>query len=250
VKFDLYNNAGEGPDSTGLYLNSAAPTVPAQDMTSSGVDLHSQHIMAAHLSYDGTTLSMTLTDTTTNAVYSTSWPVNIPATMGSTGAYVGFTGATGSSTSTQEIVNWTYSTAGSVVTPITYQTKNLSGVSSGPIFGTYNYTGFPDATGTILKALKAGDNVRFTVNVATAGTYDVKVSIKKSKSAGIWQLAINGINLGAPVDEYNSIDGYAVVDLGSFTFPTSGNYTFQFTATGKNASSSGYYLAFDDIFMQ
>ena len=37
VKFDIYNSAGEGTDSTGIYLNGAAPTVPAVDMTSSGV---------------------------------------------------------------------------------------------------------------------------------------------------------------------------------------------------------------------
>ncbi len=39
VKFDLYNNAGEGTDSTGVYTNGAAPTVPAVSMTSSGVVL-------------------------------------------------------------------------------------------------------------------------------------------------------------------------------------------------------------------
>ena len=29
VKFDLYSNAGEGADSTGIYVNGASPTVPA-----------------------------------------------------------------------------------------------------------------------------------------------------------------------------------------------------------------------------
>jgi len=41
VKFDLYDNFGEGIDSTGLYINGASPTVPFVDMTGSGVDLHS-----------------------------------------------------------------------------------------------------------------------------------------------------------------------------------------------------------------
>ena len=39
VKFDIYSNAGEGTDSTGMYENGVAPTVPAVDMTSSGVVL-------------------------------------------------------------------------------------------------------------------------------------------------------------------------------------------------------------------
>ena len=40
VKFDLYDNSGEGPDSTGLYKNGAAPTMPAINLTPSGVNLH------------------------------------------------------------------------------------------------------------------------------------------------------------------------------------------------------------------
>ena len=33
IKFDLYNNAGEGPNSTGLYTDGAAPMVPAINLT-------------------------------------------------------------------------------------------------------------------------------------------------------------------------------------------------------------------------
>ena len=53
VKFDLYSNAGEGIDSTGMYVGGAAPTVPAVDLTSTGVNLHSGDIMNAQLIYDG-----------------------------------------------------------------------------------------------------------------------------------------------------------------------------------------------------
>src|SRR5205814_1098699 len=35
VKFDVYDNAGEGMDSTGIYTNGVSPTTPAVDMTSS-----------------------------------------------------------------------------------------------------------------------------------------------------------------------------------------------------------------------
>src|SRR6202030_2101077 len=91
VKFDLYSNNGEGPDSTGLYLNGAAPTTPAVDMTGSGVDLHSGDIFHVHMSYDGTNLAMTITDTATAASFSISWPVNIPSTVGANTAFAGFT---------------------------------------------------------------------------------------------------------------------------------------------------------------
>jgi len=29
VKFDLYDNSGEGTNSTGIYVNGASPTMPA-----------------------------------------------------------------------------------------------------------------------------------------------------------------------------------------------------------------------------
>jgi hypothetical protein len=109
VKFDLYSNAGEGTDSTGLYMNGAEPAVPATDMTSSGVDLHSGHVFAVHVVYDGTNLTMTITDTTNTALtFTQAWPVNIPGTVGANTAFVGFTGGTGGYTANQSVLSWTY----------------------------------------------------------------------------------------------------------------------------------------------
>ena len=114
VKFDLYNNAGEGVDSTGLYVNGAIPYVPAVDMTASGVNLHSGDVFHVHMVYDGTTLTLQITDTTTQQSFVTSWPINIPATAGGTTAYVGFTGGTGGKTATQDILSWSYSAVAGV----------------------------------------------------------------------------------------------------------------------------------------
>ncbi|HME37714.1 MAG TPA: hypothetical protein VKG63_02030, partial [Steroidobacteraceae bacterium] len=58
--------------------------------------------------YDGTTLTLTLTDTVTNASFTTSAPLNIPATVGGNTAYVGFTGGCGGMGAVQKILNWTY----------------------------------------------------------------------------------------------------------------------------------------------
>ena len=88
---------------------------------------------------------------------------------------------------------------------------------------------------------------RFTVNVATAGTYDVQLSYKKFSARGISQLSINGTNLGAPFDQYAASDSYSAVDFGTFNFATAGNYSFKFTVTGKNASSTSYGISFDDL---
>jgi alpha-L-arabinofuranosidase len=108
VKFDLYNNSGEGPDSTGVYTHGVSPTVPATDLSSTGINLHSGHLVHVHMTYDGTMLVETLTDTVTNATVTEQYPVNIPAVVGSSAAYVGFTGGSGGGTAVQAIQNWTY----------------------------------------------------------------------------------------------------------------------------------------------
>jgi hypothetical protein len=112
VKFDLYSNDGEGTDSTGFYTNGASPTVPATDMTASGVKLNSGHVMHAHVTYDGTNLTLVLTDTVTLQAFTKVAALNIPSIVGSGTAYVGFTAATGGLTMTTDILNWTLSAGG------------------------------------------------------------------------------------------------------------------------------------------
>jgi hypothetical protein len=121
VKFDLYNNNGEGADSTGFYTNGASPTVPATDMTASGVMLSSGHVMHAHVAYDGTNLTLVLTDTVTAASFTSTSALNIPSIVGSSTAYVGFTAGTGGLSMTADILNWTLSTGSTnaVIKPAT-----------------------------------------------------------------------------------------------------------------------------------
>jgi hypothetical protein len=250
IKFDVYNNDGEGANSTGLYTDGASPTMPATTL-GGGVNLHSGDILHAHMNYDGTTLTLTITDTATPAdTFTTSWPINIPSTVGGNTALVGFTAGTGGETAQQEIITWTYNNSFTASkNPVVYETANLPAVSSGPTFRTFTFASFPDSTGTILDATAVGDNVTLTVNVATAGTYDVQVSGKDLNTRGIWQLTINGAAAGSPQDEYqNTSSGtYVVLDLGNFNFAAAGNYAFKFTVTGKDAASSGYSICFDDI---
>ncbi len=111
LKIDLHNNAGEGPESTGLYTKGAVPmgTTGSVSLTSSGIDIHSGDPMTLHLVYNGTTLTMTLTDTVTKVSFTHAFTVNIPSIVGKSTAYVGFTGASGGLGADQEILNWSYS---------------------------------------------------------------------------------------------------------------------------------------------
>jgi len=113
IKFDLYDNSGEGANSTGLYINGATPkNVGSIDLLSRGIDLHSGHRFQVSISYDGTTLTETITDTTTGASATMSYLVDLLNVLGGNLAYAGFTGGTGGKTATQDILSWTYTTLG------------------------------------------------------------------------------------------------------------------------------------------
>jgi hypothetical protein len=251
IKFDLYNNAGEGKDSTGLYLNGVIPTMPSIDLTSSGVNLHSGNVFSAALNYDGTTLTVVLTDTVTKASATQTYTVNLPSILGSSSGYVGFSGGTGTATATADILSWTYTVSSSAppsTVPIIYNTPSLPAVSSGPTFRTFAWTGFTTGTGTILDATKAGDHVAFTVTVAKTGTYAVSVDSKQYYSRGIFQLTVDGVPAGTSGDEYNS-NGNGVLgtfSLGNFTM-SAGSHTFLFTVTGKDSAATGYTISFGQL---
>src|SRR5439155_4712852 len=92
-----------------------------------------------------------------------------------------------------------------------------------------------------------GASVTYTVPIAAAGTYDVKVGIKTNKGKGRFQLAIDGVNQGDLQDEYSPAMGYDVRDLGPHKFLNAGDSSFQFTVIDKNGMSTGYELVFDYI---
>ncbi len=172
VKFDLYNNSGEGSDSTGVYQYGVAPTVPATDLSSTGIDLHSGHVLHAHISYDGTNLTLTLTDTTTNASVTETYAVNIPQVVGNTKAYVGFTAGTGGMSATQNVLSWTFNTTSAA--PVAVPTF-LPGAS------TYTST----QTVTISDAA-AGATIHYTTDgstpTASSPTYTTPIQVSASET--------------------------------------------------------------------
>jgi murein DD-endopeptidase MepM/ murein hydrolase activator NlpD len=151
ISFDLYNNATASEISnTGLFTDGASP-VNGAGIAAGGLSFQSGDVMAAHLAYDGTTLTLIITDTSTKASFGTTFAVNIPATVGADTAYVGFTGGTGGLTATQAISTWTYNPVPvtafdwPVSTPIVLQTGSSGGPNDfstydgpGPILGSYH----------------------------------------------------------------------------------------------------------------
>ena len=74
----------------------------------------------------------------------------------------------------------------------------------------------------LLKAEAPGNFVTYNVTIPSAGTYDVKVGIRKSNRSGIVQLAIDGVNQGTARDNYSAEVDYEVLDLGRVTFTEAG----------------------------
>jgi hypothetical protein len=135
VKFDLFNNAGEGTNSTGLFTGGRSPSVRQSGLPASFpdvsinlsaapyvdgsgnpiVNINDQHLKRVDLDYDGTTLTEKITDLQANPLPDGSQPsvtihytVDIPTLVGSNTAYVGFGGGTGGTTVVQEVRTWTY----------------------------------------------------------------------------------------------------------------------------------------------
>jgi Legume lectin domain len=106
VKLDLFSDAGEGSNSTGVYIVGASPTVPATNVLPSGINLRSGHPFHAHLSYDGANLTVSIIDLSQYAVFTGAYPVNIPAAIGTPTAYAGFTATTGATGELVKILDW------------------------------------------------------------------------------------------------------------------------------------------------
>jgi Chitobiase/beta-hexosaminidase C-terminal domain/Legume lectin domain len=112
VKFDLYNSSTGtgGANLTGFYSGGVnpQPPQPEYDMSASGINMQSGHLMKATLTYNGTVLMETVTDTVTGAAYRNSYSANIPSLVGGNTALVGFGGSSGAASVTQNIQSWTY----------------------------------------------------------------------------------------------------------------------------------------------
>src|SRR5439155_16458302 len=84
------------------------------------------------LSYNGTTLTLMITDASTLKSFTTSWTINIPTTVGGNTALVGFTGGTGGLTAIQDVLSWAYST-GSGTNPPAAPTNLVATAGNGQV---------------------------------------------------------------------------------------------------------------------
>jgi hypothetical protein len=175
VKFDLYNvSTGSGTANlTGLYTGGEYPQPPntEYDMAPSGINMQSGHRMGATLTYNGTTLYETVTDTVTNATYSNSYIVNLPSQVGGDTALVGFSGGSGAAAVQQDIENWTYTvqSPGTAATVTSSSEPAVSTPTFSPAVGTYRA-----AQSVTLSDATSGATIYYTTNGTTPTTSSAK----------------------------------------------------------------------------
>jgi fibronectin type 3 domain-containing protein len=245
IKFDLKNDAGEGNNSTGLFVNGDSPTVPTGhyaaeasiDMTSSGVNLHSGDIMHVALTYDGVTLAETITDTVTQASFAHNYTVNIPGLIGSIAAYVGFTGATDDVASTQNILNWTFASqaalpntpANLTVTPTSGTELDLSWSDPSSVT-TYNILQLIGGTYTQIAQVPGNVNLYQATGLTQGTTNSYEV------------VAVNSTGSSAPAGPVSGITPTAPASPSNLTFNslTTTGVTLNWTNNATNAT--GYRI--------
>jgi chitodextrinase len=128
-----------------------------------------------------------------------------------------------------------------------YETEDLSvsGIINNHL--TQTEAGASNGKYTRLESGAAGHGVTYTANVTEAGTYNVRVGVRKSDQSATIKLLVDGVQLGGTFDLYAASAEYTALDFGDVLLSTTGQHTFRFVVTTKNTSSSGYYISTDYI---
>jgi hypothetical protein len=113
LEFNVYgpNTPGMAFRANGVTGTPYAPTAPLNVASGDpiGVTVH----------YDGTTVSLTLTDAVAHTSFRTNLVVDIPSVVGTNVAFVGFTGASGGVASYQQVSNFSFYNPPPLVTRLT-----------------------------------------------------------------------------------------------------------------------------------
>jgi hypothetical protein len=184
VKFDLFDPwPWVGVSQTGLYTNGAEPQWDSIDLLPSGIDLSSPDPIQVTMHYDGTTLSVTITDTLTQASASQAYVIDIPAVVGSTTGYVGFTAATGGPPARQEVLSWNYYSApNSDFYQITADANQKIEIATATPAGGSGQ--FINALDPMLRLYDAAGNLVASNENGDADGRNAKLSYKVPKNAG------------------------------------------------------------------
>jgi hypothetical protein len=123
------------------------------------------------------------------------------------------------------------------------EAATILGFTSGRTVRVFSDVPASGGQGLIMESHAAGDFLSFTINVAQAGNYGVRIRNQLGNNRGIWQLSIDGANQGATQNGFGTT-AYPEADLG-MTNLTAGSHTFRFQITGKTSRSKDFWISLD-----
>lgn len=188
VEFEMDVFADSGVGVVAFATNGAIGTYgPTTNGTLPALSITNGDVISNFLTYNGTTLAVTMTDvsvgsTNYGATFVTNKTINIPSVLGTNTAYVGFTGADGGSVSVQQIGNFSF-----------VSLPPLSGQASGGSL----LLSWPDAVGGYMleQSPVLGSSANWTPVAATPafvnGSNQVTVPI--SGNASFYELVVTNV---------------------------------------------------------
>lgn len=91
-----------------------------------------------------------------------------------------------------------------------------------------------------------GQWIQFTTPAIPAGTYQFNLIYRSNPTRAQDDITLDGVKIGSTIDQYApSPSLYPDVMVATVNFPADGAHTIRLTATGKNASSTGYEISAD-----
>lgn len=92
-----------------------------------------------------------------------------------------------------------------------------------------------------------GQSITLKLNAPKDGAYDLAVALGKAGDFGTFQFAVDGTNVGSPVDTYDpNLVHSGLITLGNLDL-SAGDHELTITVTGKNGASSNYLLGIDQV---
>lgn len=128
---------------------------------------------------------------------------------------------------------------------VSFEAENLTYTPNGATASVQNDTNSSNGHWIQLTADGVNDYIDYAIPSVPAGTYQLQMEWKGNTSRGILKLSLDGAQIGGTLDQYSATQTYPTTTFGPITLATSGTHTIRLTVTGKNASSTNYYLSAD-----
>ena len=190
-----------------LTNGSVTPVGPVTSLGGSGIAIAGADPLSVTIGYDGTTLSVTITDTVTGASASQTYAVNIPALLAATDGYVGFTAGTSNPGTTLGVSTWTYTPAtlpppptSLVALPVSGTNAVITWTETSPLAAGYDLQRTsPNTPNVYTTAATLGANVFSFIDTTLVPGWSYTYRIRARNAAGMFSPFSNLASVTEPI---------------------------------------------------